>query len=260
MKLIDVHCHLDEYYFGKDMDEVIDRCRKNNCVAIPCGITPDTNRYVLKLKEKYPDIIYPSLGLYPIDALEKEVEGSDNPINLDFDIDSELRFIEENNDNIVAIGEVGMDLKNGHDIESQEKMFRKTIELAIKLNKPLVIHSRKAERKVIDILEEYKYKKIVMHCFGGKHTQAKRIRENKWYFSIPTSIVRDQSFQKIVKETPISQLLTETDSPFLSPFRGKRNEPSFVIETIKKIAEIKNLPEEDVANLVYRNTQILLKI
>ena len=257
MKLIDVHCHLDEYFFGKEIDKVIDRCKKNNCLAIPCGITPDTNRYVIELKNKYPDVIFPSLGLYPVDALKKETEDVGSEIKLDYDIDEELKFIEDNQDKIIAIGEVGMDFKNGSDAIYQEELFRKTIKLAIKLDKPIVIHSRKAEVKVIDILEEYKFKKIVMHCFGGKHSQVKRIRENNWYFSIPTSIVRDQHFQKIVKETPIHQLLTETDSPFLSPFRGERNEPSFVIETIKKIAEIKSLPIEDVANLVYRNAEKL---
>lgn len=260
MKLVDVHCHLDKDFFGEDVEEVIDRCRKNNCLAFPVGITPKTNRYVLDLQKKYPDIVYPCLGIYPPDALKKELEDKENSEDLEYDIDKELKFIEDNADKIIAIGEVGMDAKDGTDLESQEKIFRKTIELAIKLNKPLVIHSRKMEMKVIDILEEYKFKKIVMHCFGGKHSQIKRIRANKWFFSIPTNIVRDQHFQKIVKETPLSQLLTETDSPFLSPFKDIRNEPIYVIETIKMISKIKNLPELDVATLIRRNVTHLFGV
>lgn len=255
MELVDVHCHLDETFYKDDIDEVIKRCKENNCLAFPVGVDPETNRYVLKLKEKYPDTIFPCLGIYPRDALTVETNE-----NFDYDIDKEIKFIEENKDKIVAIGEVGMDFKNGKNEKQQEKEFRKMIELAMKLDKPLVIHSRKAEKKVIDILEEYKFRKIVMHCFGGKHSQVKRIRENKWYFSIPTNIVRDQHFQKLVKETPMMLLLTETDSPFLSPFRNEKNQPINVIETIKKIAEIKRLPEKDVATIIRRNTKILFGI
>ncbi len=250
MNYIDVHCHLDEFFYKDDIDAVIRRAMGNNVKIIPAGVNPDTNRQVLKLQEKYPNTIYPSLGIYPPDALSKETKKKQ-----DYDIDKEIKFIESNKDKITAIGEVGMDFKDGTDFEQQEKTFRKMIELAIKIDKPIVIHSRKAEIKVIDILEEYNYKKIVMHCFCGKHSQVRRIRENKWCFSIPTSIVRDQHFQKIVKETPLFLLMTETDSPFLSPFKDKKNEPSFVIETIKKIAELRNMAEIDVANILYRNAE-----
>jgi TatD DNase family protein len=248
MKLIDVHCHLDETFYRENLDEVIQRARENNVKMVPAGINPGTNRYVLKLRERYPDIIFPSLGLYPPDALSREI-GSDQ----DYDIDTEIDFIRQNKDKISAVGEVGMDFKDGTDHKKQEETFRKIIRLAMDIDKPLVIHSRKAESKVIEILAEYRYKKIVMHCFGGNHNLVKKIREHQWLFSIPTSIVRDQHFQKIVKETPMHLLLTETDSPFLSPFKEQRNEPSFVIETIKKISELKSLPNEDVANIIYRN-------
>jgi TatD DNase family protein len=261
MYLIDDHCHLDEFFYKDEVDSVIERARKNNVKAIICaGINPDTNRQVLKLQEKYPDIIYPALGMYPRDALRKEIEESENKIDLDYDVDKELAFIYSHKDKIVALGEVGMDFKDGKDFEQQEKDFRKIIELAIKMDKALVIHSRKAEAKVIEILESYKYKKIVMHCFGGNHKLVRKIRENQWLFSIPTSIVRDEHFQKIIKETPLNQILTETDAPFLSPFREKRNEPSFIIETIKIISKLRNTPEEDVANIIYTNAKRMFNI
>ncbi|HIH41290.1 TPA: TatD family hydrolase [Candidatus Woesearchaeota archaeon] len=257
MKLLDVHCHLDEFFYKEDIDEVIDRCRQNNVSAVAAGVNPGTNRNVLMLKKKYPDVVHASLGIYPPDALKKETEGSENKLNLDYDIDREIEFIEKNKDNIVAVGEVGMDFKDGTDFEMQEKTFRKMIELAMRIKKPIIIHSRKAESKVIDILEEYNYSKVIMHCFGGKHSQVRRIRENNWYFSIPTSIVRDEHFQKIVKETQLRQLLLETDSPFLSPFKDRKNEPSFITETVKKISELKRLPEIDVSTMINRNCEIL---
>lgn len=260
MQLIDVHCHLDDFFFNNEIDKIIENCRKNNCLVFTAGITPDTNRHALELSKKYPDVVKACLGIYPPDALRKEVENEKNKPILDYDIDEEIKFIENNKDNIIAVGEVGMDFKDGTDFEMQERIFRKMIELAMRIDKPLVIHSRKAEMKVIDILEEYKYRKVVMHCFGGKHTQVKRIRENKWYFSIPTSIVRDQHFQKIVKETGTQYLLTETDSPFLSPFKDSRNEPSNVIETIKVMAKLRNMSEDDIANLLHRNCRYLFGI
>jgi TatD DNase family protein len=256
MDLVDVHCHLDEHFYKTEIDEVIERARKNNVKAIVCaGINPETNRYFLKLREKHPDIIFPTLGIYPPDALRKEMEVSEHKLDIDYDIDKEIEFIYQNRDKIVGVGEVGMDFKDGTDFIEQEKTFRKIIEMAMKIDKPLVIHSRKAEAKVIEILEEYKYRKVVMHCFGGNHKLVRKIRENQWLFSIPTSIVRDVHFQKIIKETPLNQILTETDAPFLSPFRDKRNEPSFVLETIKLISKLRNIPEEDVANVIYRNAK-----
>ncbi|MEM4397174.1 MAG: TatD family hydrolase [Candidatus Woesearchaeota archaeon] len=257
MKLIDVHSHLDKYFYS-DISEVINNLKMKNAVAITAGINPETNRYVLELSEKYPKVIYATLGLYPRDAFTEQ-EIRETGFNLNFDVDEELDFIYSNREKIIGIGEVGMDFKHGKDLEMQEKDFRKVIELAIKINKPLIIHSRKAELKVIEILEEYskeyKFEKIIMHCFSGSHILVQRIRKNKWFFSIPTSIVRDQHFQKIVKETPLNQILTETDSPFLSPFKEIKNQPVFVLETIKTISKLRNIPEEDVANLIYLNSK-----
>lgn len=255
MRLVDVHCHLDKHFYP-DIKEVMKNCKKNNCLVIPAGITPDTNKEVLELKEKYPDLVYPSLGLYPRDALKKDKESNSNLV-IDYDPDKELKSIEKNADKIVALGEIGMDFKDGTDFKEQERVFRKCIELAIKLEKAVVVHSRKAEAEVIEILEEYgdknHYRKIVMHCFSGKTKLVQKIREKQWMLSIPTNVVRDEHFKKLIKETPIHLLLTETDSPFLSPFKGEKNQPVNVIETIKIISEIKNLPIEDVSNILFRN-------
>ena len=259
MKLVDVHCHLDNYFYPDDIDRVMKNCKKNNCIVIPAGVDPDTNRQVLELQTKYPNLVFPSLGLYPRDALYSETDSTQNRLKTDYSVDKELKFIEKNSDKIVAIGEIGMDFKNGKDKITQEKEFRKCVELAIKLDKAVVIHSRKAEKEIIEIMEEYvekyNYKKVVMHCFGGKTKLVQKIREYQWYFSVPTNIVRDEHFQKLVKETPMHLLLTETDSPFLSPLKEQKNEPSNVIETIKMISKIKRLPIEDVSNIIYRNAK-----
>jgi len=257
MVLIDIHAHLDDL---KDLDKVIERARQ---AGVKCVITSGfdiwSNRKALELAKKY-DIINASLGLYPLDAAKTELKNNYEKRNPDLDVNKEILFIKNNQDNIIAIGEVGMDLKNGKDEAKQIKLFEKMIELAKKIDKPLIIHSRQAEKQVIDILEDKKCEKVVMHCFCGSEKLVKRAGDLGYYFSIPPIIVRNQSFQRIVQIVDLNQLLTETDSPYLSPFPGKRNEPAFIKETIKKISEIKKLSTEEVEEQIFDNFKKLCDI
>ena len=116
-----------------------------------------------------------------------------------------------------------------------------------------------AEKEVIEILEEEKAEKVMMHCFCGKFKLVKRIVENGWKLSLPTNIVRNELFQKVAREIDISKILTETDAPYLSPFKESVNEPAFVQETINKIAEIKGMDPTEVANVIYMNYQNLFE-
>jgi TatD DNase family protein len=259
MILVDVHTHLDHERFKKDLDEVIERARKAGVKRIiTSGVNSITNRIVLKIAEKYPDIVKVSFGLYPLDALAKEVEEGEaagfprdiQPIN----VDEELEWIKENKDKCEAIGECGMDFNWGREKEFEQKqVFQKVIETVEKINKPIIVHTRKAELEVIEMLESSNLKKVVLHCCMARKHLIKRAADNGWYFSIPPIITRLQHFQVIADIVSINQLLTETDAPYLSPFPGERNEPAFVIETIKKIAEIKNFMPEEVANNIWVN-------
>ena len=242
--LVDVHCHLNSEEFDKNRDEVIKRAEKLNMTIVDSGTTLKENKKSLELSKKY-KIVKSSLGLYPSHAIKLNER----------QLNQELDFIKKNKNNIVAVGEIGLD-KNyeGHNIKKQIKSFEKVLSLAEKINKPVVIHSRKAEKECIDILETFKTKNI-MHCFTGNFKLVKRIQDNNYFFSIPTNIVRLLHFQKIVEQTSTSQLLTETDSPYLSPYKEKRNEPSFTVETIKQISKIKNLEQEEVKKLIYMNFQ-----
>ena len=175
------------------------------------------------------------------------------------DLKEQFEFIEKNKDKTVSIGEVGMDFHwadKEETLEKQAETFRKIIRFAIKINKPIVIHSRKAERECLDLMEEEIKNheiNVVNHCFSGKKSQIKKAAELGHYFSIPPNILRSHSFQTLVKMVPLIQLLTETDSPYLSPYPNQRNEPAFVVETIKKIAEIKEISEEKVAEQIWQN-------
>lgn len=237
---IDVHCHLD---ICNDIGRLIERARTRGVgIIITNGIDVKTNRKALEFSEKYPEV-RAALGLYPPDA--KMMSGKL--------IDSEIEFIRQNKGRIVCIGEVGLDLKEDSSLDRQVEIFERFIDLALELNLPITVHSRKAEKEAIEILEKKGAKKVLMHCFSGNMKLVKRIADNGWFLSIPTNIVFSEHFQEVVKKTDLKNLLCETDSPFLHPFKEKNNEPALVIESYKKIAEIKGLKLKDVEKRIEEN-------
>ena len=244
--IVDVHAHLT--YFGNKLKGVIERAGKAGVKhIISNGTNLRDNKKVLDISKKY-DLIKPALGLYPVEA-----EGLSEKELLDlFDFFNKNTFI--------AFGEIGLDKKEGKDFAKQKKIFEDILSLAEKKDKPVIVHSRKAEMECIEVIESFRLKKVIMHCFSGDFKLVKRIENNGWFFSIPTNIVRLSHFQNIVKEVSLSQLLTETDSPYLSPYKEKQNEPAFIVETIKKISEIKKMDEMEIKNIIYMNFQkIFLK-
>jgi len=249
MKLIDVHAHLDDARFEKDLDGVINRAKNTGIkIIITSGINPKTNRKILEISEKY-DIVKVSFGFYPLG-------------NFNENIDDELKWIEEHKDDCIAIGEIGLDYNTDEakiKTKEQKEIFRKVLSLAKKINKTVVIHSRKAEEDAIEIMEEMQMKKVVMHCFNGKKNLIRRCVENGWSFSVPPVITRLEHFKMLVEMVPLKQLLTETDAPYLSPVAGERNESANVAVTIKIISEIKGLSEEEVANKIFENSEKLFE-
>lgn len=239
---IDAHCHVD-FYKDDEIEKIIKRCRKKGVVFVDNSTRVDNIKRVLAMREKYPETVRVALGIYPIDALKLEEK----------ELDDIIKEIREEKENIVAIGEVGMDFKESQEKEKQKKIFRKFVSLSIELDKPIIVHSRKAELDCIQILEEMKAKKVVMHCFSGKLSLVKRIVENKWALTIPTSVKNAEHFQKVIEIVPISQLLCETDSPYLHPDKERNNEPANVIVSYEKIAEIKKLKLEEVEKQIEEN-------
>jgi len=245
--IVDIHAHMDYEAFEKDLDEVLKRAKQAGVSAIiNNGTHPASNRKTLELAKKYP-IIKAALGYYPLHAIEVSQE----------EFEEELKFIESQKENIIAIGEVGLDFhrdKNPDNFEKQKKCFQKIIELSEKIKKPLIVHSRGCEEIAFDMVKSSNAK-AVMHCFGGKSSLAKRIADEGYHFSIPCNVVRSKSFQKLVKSVNINQIFTETDAPYLSPVPETRNEPANIKESIKKIAELKGFTEEDTENNLFLNYQ-----
>ncbi len=239
--LIDVHAHLDLLEKEKDLDKAINK--EEVKVIISNGTGPESNRRVLEIANKY-DKVKPALGMYP----DKAVSLTDK------EIDKEIDFIRKNKP--FAIGEVGLDNFRVENIERQKLVLIKFINLAKELDIPIIVHSRKAEEETLKLLEAHNPKKVIMHCFSGNKELTEKAIELNYYFTIPTSVTKNKTFRKLAKRIPLKKLLTETDAPYLSP-REEPNEPAFIQDSIKKIAELKQITPEELEKMIFMNYQSL---
>ncbi len=238
---IDIHCHLE---LLKDANKVVKDAKKKNVkIILTNGVDRETNRKSLEFSNKFPEV-KACLGIYPIDALKIS----------DKEIEEEIKFIEKDKNKIIAIGEVGIDFKeDSTQHKRQEEIFEKFIKLSMKINKPIIVHSRKAESKCIEILERLEAKKVLMHCFFGEIKLVDRIVKNNWYLSIPTCVVYNEQMKEVVRRVDIDKLLCETDSPYMHPKREWPNEPANVVESYKKISEIKGISLKEVEKIIEKN-------
>jgi len=241
---IDVHCHLD---LCEDIDKVLEKADKSDVkIVLANGVNPKSNRLVLSIAEKYSKEckVLPAFGLYPIDALKLNEN----------EITEEIEFIRKNKEKIYALGEVGMDFKEDNENHKKQiELFEKIIGLAEEIDKPLIVHSRKAEKECIEILEKLRAKKVIMHCFCGKLNLVDRIIKNNWFLTIPTNVKSSEHFQKVIEIVPIENLFCETDSPFLHPDKLRNNEPTNVVVPYQKIAEIKKMELGAVKQKIFDN-------
>lgn len=258
---VDVHSHLTHKDFASDLEAVIKRAEDAGLSAIIVnGLEPESNRRILEMAKTH-KIIKPSLGIYPLDAI--------NHLPLPFpvktfDVDAEIDFIEAQAaaKNIIAIGECGLD---GHWVgpetfAAQERVFVRLIQVAKKYDLPLIIHTRKLEERSMEILAEHDVRKVDFHCYGGKTKAAVDAAEKYgWYFSIPANCNRDGAFQKLLKNLPEDRILTETDCPYLPPEKGTRNEPKNVTGTIGLLAEYRGWTVDQARAKVFENYQNLFE-
>ena len=238
--LIDTHCHLS-YEEYDNLDEII---KNIDGIMIASGCNDKTNLEVLELINKY-DNIYGTLGIHP-----EEVENISK---------ESFKIIEDNlnNPKVVAIGEIGLDYYWTKDnIDIQKEIFEEQLKLALKYNKPIVVHSREAIQDTYNILKKYNLKGSI-HCFSSSLEMAKEFIKLGYKIGVGGTLTfkNSKKLQEIVKELDLKDLLLETDSPYLSPepFRGKRNQPSNVYYVAKKIAELKNVEIVDVLNTLNNN-------
>ncbi|MDY0129897.1 MAG: TatD family hydrolase [Methanosarcina vacuolata] len=243
--IIDSHCHLDFPKFNRDREETILRAREAGVVGmINSGISLKGNRISLELAENNEDI-YATLGLNP----DIGREGEDKEIN---DI---LVQIEANAGKAVGIGEAGLDFqdcKTNEERERQTAAFKKVIELAKDLNKPLIVHARMAEAEVLKLVKEVDT--VIYHCYSGPVETMKEIVDMGYYISLATLVCFSEHHQTLAEAVPLENLLLETDSPFLSPRKG-RNEPAFIVDSVPVVAQLKDMEPAEIAKSTTENAR-----
>jgi len=247
--MIDTHCHVDFKEYNKNRDEVMERAKKKLKALINSGATLGGNRRTLKLIEEYKGFIYGTLGFHPVNASKADY-------NI---IEQAFKEINENIDKAVAVGETGLDFHHIEDNEArnrQIKVFRSFIDLSNEYEMPIVIHAREAESRALELINKYSDDvDVIFHCYGGDLETLNQIIEESYYVSFSTIICYSEAHKELVEATPLENILTETDSPYLSPFKGQRNEPAFVEETVKKIADLKSKSVSEVEKMTDKNAK-----
>jgi TatD DNase family protein len=243
-KLVDTHAHICDPLFDEDREEVLRNAAAAGVGAvIAVGENISDARKNIELAEAHP-ILRPAAGLYPTTLDPAQA-------------DEMLAFIRSERSKLVAIGEVGLDfwiVKEDAGKEIQRDIFKGFIALSKELDLPLNVHSRSAGRHAVALLLESGAARVQMHAFDGKASAALPAAEAGYFFSIPPSVVRSRQKQKLVKNLPLSSILVETDSPVLGPDPNERNEPANIKVSVKAIAELKNVSEEQVIEAVTTNT------
>ncbi|MEM2897310.1 MAG: TatD family hydrolase [Candidatus Bathyarchaeia archaeon] len=246
--MIDSHCHITHGAFDLDRDLVIQNSKRELRAIITCASSLDELKFALKLSEKYPKFIHVTAGIHPVDAAEMSNE----------EFEEFLSFIELNKDKIVGIGEVGLDyhwIKDADKMERSKRAFIKLIDFANSLDLPLVLHLRGSFEEGFDIVKSKKVKKAMFHCFYGRPQLAEKIIEEGYLVSIATNIVRNKNMKRIAKKSPLSGIVTETDSPFLSvDSNTDRNDPQNIKLVIRKMAESRDEDFSKINEITTRNS------
>ena len=238
MRFIDSHCHLTDAKFDMDRDEVIKQSMEKLRAVITVGISPKDNEQALNLAEKYKGFVFAALGCFPTACY-----GPDT-------VEKVLGQIRKSD--CVAVGEVGLDFHweaNPNKRGIQRRVFKEFIDFAREQNKPLVVHTRKAMQETLELLEKDPPKNVIIHCFSGNASDARRCQENGFFLSLGTNYI--YSGKSLINKLELNSILVETDSPYL--WKGSRNEPIHVVELVSSIAAVKELSVEQCADVIYNN-------
>lgn len=242
--LADSHCHLDLF---KNPREKVENARKNGVERILSNATNLKNiQSNLDLASQFPEVDC-GIGIHPVDLLSMNQS----------EIEKGISLVRENIGKAICVGEVGMDFKYAKENqkESMEKVFREFISIAMENNKPIIVHARYAETQCLNILEEMQVKKVHLHWFTNSKKTAKRARELGYFISCGPIIFSDEASSEIVKETPLKNLMLETDAPVA--FKGEQSEPAWIPKVCEKVAELKEISVEEVSKTTGNNYTVL---
>ncbi len=243
-KYFDIHSHLNFKDYDLDKEEVIARLKETDTHTITVGTDLESSKSAIELSEKYENI-YACIGVHPVN----------NP-SRSFEKEKFEALIKH--PKVVAVGECGMDFFHADkttDYERQKNLFLEQLDLAIKHNKPVMIHARNAYEEIIEILEHYPSIRGNVHFFAGSWEVAQKFLKLGFTMSFTGVITFTKDYDEVIRNLPLEAIMSETDAPYVAPVphRGKRNEPSFVNEVVKRIAEIRGEDEETLRAVLVNN-------
>ncbi len=253
--LVDTHAHLDFPEFSEDLDGVLERASKAGvCEIVTIGIDLASSRKAVELADAHPGI-FATVGIHPHDAFLLN--------------DRQLKTLEtlSREKRVLAVGEVGLDYyRDRQPRKLQQQCLRQQLELACSVGLPVVFHVREAHVDFLEIIKDYARALSggVLHCFSGDWTVAKSCLDMGFYLSIPGTVTfpRAETQHEVVKRAPLDRLLLETDAPYLAPvpFRGKVNEPAFVVYAARKVADLRHASLEEIAHQTTINAHKVFRI
>lgn len=276
-RFFDAHTHIQFAAFKADYKETINRALEAGVGLVNVGTQKDTSVRAVEIAHEFEDKpVFAAVGLHPIHTEksyhdEQELGGGKSAKaftsrgeEFDYDFFKKIAL----DPKVVAIGECGLDYfrLNKEAKNKQAEAFIKQIELAYEIKKPLMIHCRDAYGDLIDILQANSRKLQVnpgiIHFFSGAKDDAKKLFDMGFYFTFGGVITFSSDYDEVVKFIPIDRILSETDAPYVAPapYRGKRNEPVYVIEVVKKLAEIKEVAFEEMGGRILKNAESIFKI
>ncbi|MBY0274490.1 TatD family hydrolase [Candidatus Binatia bacterium] len=265
MGLADVHAHLTSPRLVADEAGILERARAAGVTSIVVnGLNARDNEAVRALAARAPSV-KPAYGLYPVDAVLREM----HELGVDYPREGELpsaaesvAWVRDHAGEAIAIGEIGLD---GHWVPEalwprQEEVFRELVALALEADLPIIVHTRKRERRCLEILEEMKVTRVNWHCFGGKVNLARALAERGHLLSIPANARRSESFTRMLETLPRDRVLLETDCPYLSPDRARLSEPADVAGTAQYAAELWGVSVAEVTARIEENFARLFRV
>jgi TatD DNase family protein len=265
MGLFDVHAHLTHPDLAPDIEAVLARAESAGLTSIISnGLNPSDNAAVQRLAQRFP-LVKPAFGLYPVDAVLAAMreKGEDYPSQRDvWPTEEGVAWVREHVGEAFAVGEIGLD---GYWVKeefwpAQEEAFKALVRIAMAADKAIIVHTRKREQRTFELLEELGARKVDWHCFGGRVNLARRIAERGHYLSIPANARRSESFTRMLETLPRTQLLLETDCPYLGPDKDQRNEPANVARTATYAAELWQTSEQAVQAQMSENFERLFGV
>jgi TatD DNase family protein len=253
VRLVDSHVHLDDSKFDADREETIERARAAGVgcmMAIGTGNGPPDLEVAIRQADRYP-FIYATIGVHPHDASKATPETW-----------TRMRELAAH-PKVLAVGEIGLDYHYDFSPrEVQRAAFERQLEIAGESGKPIVIHTREAWDDTLSALGAHWRGEGIMHCFTGDEAQARQALELGFYLSFGGVLTfpKAEAVRQAARMAPDDRLLVETDCPYLAPVphRGKRNEPAFVVETVRRLAELRGRTPEEIAELTTRNFEHLM--